>query len=84
MPARPWGSRSHRLRDPQGLEGTITCLIVYWRDFFILFDHFIEKMYVYFGELLLKVTMLYIFSAKQYYEPNVCAEVVTTYFNIRI
>ena len=40
VPARPWGSRSRRLRDPQGLEGTITCPIVHWRAFFILFHHF--------------------------------------------
>ena len=26
------------------------------------------------------MTMLYLFSAKQYHEPNVCVEVVTTMF----
>ena len=48
----PWGSRSPRLRDPQGLEGTIICPIVHWRAFFILFHHFIcLKLFV-----LLKVS----------------------------
>ena len=46
-------ARSHRLRDPLGLEGTITCPIVYWRAFFILFHHFIDNIYVYFGDLSL-------------------------------
>ena len=37
MPARPWGSRGRRPRDPQGLEGIIFSPIMHWRAFFILF-----------------------------------------------
>ena len=57
-----------------------------WRAYYfiILFHHFIDKSLVYFGDLSLQVTMLYLFSAKQYYEPNVCVEVVTTYFIMEI
>ena len=39
MPARPWGSRGRRPRDPQGLEGIIFSPIMHWRAFFILFHH---------------------------------------------
>ena len=42
-----------RLQDPQGLAGTITYPIVYWRAFFLLFHHFMDKIYVYFGDLSL-------------------------------
>ena len=44
-------------KGPQGQEGTITCPIVHWRAFFILFHHFIDNIYVYFGDLSLSVTM---------------------------
>ena len=36
---------------PQGLEGKINSPIMYWRAFFILFHHFIDKLYVHFGDL---------------------------------
>ena len=40
MPSRPWGSLSLRLRDPQGLAGTITYPIVHWRAFyFSIFEY---------------------------------------------
>ena len=35
VPSRPWGSLSLRLRDPQGLAGTITYTIVHWRAFLL-------------------------------------------------
>ena len=67
-----------------GLTGTITCPIVFWRAFFILFHHFIDKIYVYIGDLSFQVTMLYLVSAKQFDEQNVHGEVVTTYFITKI
>ena len=39
MPARPLGSRGHRPRDSQGLEGIISSPIMHWRVFFILPHH---------------------------------------------
>ena len=43
MPARPWGSRGHRPRDPQGLAGIIYFPIMHRRTFFILFHHLYHK-----------------------------------------
>ena len=81
MPARPWGSSCRRQRDPQGLEGIINGPIVPCNAFFILFHHFIDKIHVYFGVLLLSV---YLYSATQSYEPKVSVKVGNKYFITKI
>ena len=45
MKVHYWGG--YQAKRPQGLEGKITCPIVYWRAFFILFHHFCTHKLVY-------------------------------------
>ena len=75
VPSRkPIGPGGHNNLSTSVLEGLLHFISPFYGQNLCLFWSFIT----------FQVTMLYLFSAKQYCEPNVPVEVVTTYSNINI
>ena len=46
---------------------------------YLLCPQFIDKTHVYFGDVLLSLTMVYLICATQGYEPKVCLEMANKY-----